>query len=216
MSSAATPAGRQDYFQRLLAIAEDAQVKRFALARAGDLELAEDALQQTYDAMARIKDPGGIADLKAYFYKVLIRAIYALRGQLGAILADDFPGLADASQDNAPRPVDETVAAKLLARGWLERFMAGRASLTAAVPGRSPDPGRYRELIASVAEQVLRSTVAGDVCDADGNPALRVAYPEWFAEGDGTAANAHQRFSRARADVRGLLQAIVSRDDLYP
>ena len=59
MSSATTPAERQDYLQRLLAIAEDAKVKRFALARAGDLELAEDALQQTYDSMARIKDPGG-------------------------------------------------------------------------------------------------------------------------------------------------------------
>ena len=28
-------------------------------------------------------------------------------------------------------------------------------------------------------------------------------------------ANAHQRFSRARADARGLLRAIVNRDDLY-
>ena len=149
MSSAATPAGRQDYLQRLLAIAEDAKVKRFALARAGDLELAEDALQQTYDTMARIKDPSGIQDLKPYFYKVLIRVIYALRGQLGAVLPDDFTALAEARQGKArgmalPRPVDETVAVNLLASGWLERFMTERASLTAAVPSRSSDPGRYQ------------------------------------------------------------------------
>jgi hypothetical protein len=75
---------------------------------------------------------------------------------------------------------------------------------------------RYSELIVSVAERVLRSIVKADVCDADGNPALRAAYPEWFADDDGTADNAHQRFSRARADVRGLLRAIVSRNDLYP
>lgn len=220
MSSAATPAGRQDYLQRLLVIAEDAQVRRFALARAGDLDLAEDALQQTYDTMARVKDPSRIADLKGYFYRVLIRAIYAQRGQLGATLLDDFTGLADADQGKTsgraiPRPVDETVATDLLARGWLSRFLAERASLTAAVPGRSADPGRYRELIASVAERILRSIVAGDVCDADRNQALRVAYPEWFAECGVPVANAHQRFSRARADVRRLLQAIVSRDDLY-
>ena len=221
MASAATPAERQDYLQRLLAIAEEAKVRRFALARAGDLELAEDAIQQTYDTMARIKDPSRIQDLRAYFYKVLIRAIYALRAQLGAILPDDFTGLADANQGNIsgwalPRPVDETVAVDLLAHGWLERFMAQRASLLAAVPSRSSDPGRYSELIVSVAEQVLRSLVAADVCDADGNHALRVAYPEWFAELGGKVSNAHQRFSRARADVRGLLRMIVNRDELYP
>jgi hypothetical protein len=171
--------------------------------------------------MARIKDPGGIEDPKAYFCRVLIRVITALRGQLGAILPDNFADLADAGLGSAlgvalPRPVDETVAANLLSESWLEHFTADRESLSAVVPGRSPDPARYRELIARVAGQVLRSIVTADVCDADGNPALRVAYPEWFAEDGGTADNANQRFSRARADVRGLLQAIVSRDDLYP
>ena len=67
----------------------------------------------------------------------------------------------------------------------------------------------------SVAEQVLRSIVAADMCDADSNQALRVAYPEWFAEHGGKVGNAHQRFSRARADVRSLLRVIVNRDDLY-
>ena len=202
-------------------IREDAQVKRLARARAGDSELADDALQQTYDAMARIKDPGRIEDLKAYFCRVLIRVINHLRGQLGAILSDDFASLVDACQGKArggalPRPVDEAVAGTLLARGWLERFTAERESLTAAVPGRPPDLARYREVIVSVAEQVLCSIVTADVCDADRNPALLAAYPEWFAEDGSTAGNAHQRFSRARADVRSLLRMIINRDDLYP
>lgn len=221
MSSAATSAERQDYLQRLQAIAEDAQVKRFALARAGDLDLAQDARQQTFDMMARIKDPSGIQDLRAYFYKVLVRVIYALRGQLGAVTLEDFTSLAEVSQGKAhagalARPVDETVALDLLARGWLERFMAQRESLTAVAPGRSDDPVRYRQLIVGVAEQILRSIVALDVCDADSNAALRAAYPEWFAESGGKVGNAHQRFSRARADVRGVLRMIVNRDDLYP
>jgi hypothetical protein len=171
--------------------------------------------------MARLQDPGGIEDLRAYFCRVLIRMINALRGQLGAVLPDDFTGLADACQAKArgealDSPVDETVAANMLTDGWLKRFTAERESLTAAVPGRSPDPSRYRELIVSVAEQVLKAIVTADVCDADGNPALRVAYPEWFADYGGTDGNAHQRFSRARADVRVLLRTIVSRNDLYP
>jgi DNA-directed RNA polymerase specialized sigma24 family protein len=220
MSSATTPAARQDYFQRLLAIREDAQIRRLARARAGNIDLAEDALQETFYAMARIKDPTGIEDLRAYFCRVLIRVINALRGQLGAVLPDDLTALVDAGRGKArgqpvPRPVDEAVAAGLLAQGWLERFAAERESLSAAVPGRSRDPGRYRQVIVRVAELVLRAIVTADVCDADGDPALRAAYPEWFAEDGSQADNLYQRFSRARADVHTLLRAIINRDDLF-
>lgn len=192
----------------------------FARARAGDHELAEDALQQTYVLMAQITDPERIQDLRAYFCRVLTRVVYALRGQLGAVLLDDFASTADAGQGGSaskapPRPLDESVVANQLAHRWLGRFIVERESLTAAVPGRSADPGRYQEVIVSVAEQVLRSIVSGDVCDADGNPALRAAYPGWFAEDRINVSNAYQRFSRARVDVRTLLKMIVSRDDLY-
>jgi len=169
--------------------------------------------------MARIKDPAGIEDLRAYFCRVLIRVINALRGQLGAILPDDLTTLIDTGQGKAcgqpiPQPMDEAVAANLLAQDWLERFAAERESLLAAVPGRSRDPVRYRRVIVSVAERVLRAIVTADVCDADDDPALRAAYPEWFAEDGSKADNLYQRFSRARADVRTLLRAIIPRDDL--
>jgi hypothetical protein len=214
------PAGRPDYIQQLVTIREDAKVRQLARTRAGDAELAEDALQETFEVLARIRHPEQIADLRAYFCRVLIRVIGRLRGQLGAILPDDFASLADTCQGQArngarPRPVDEAVAANLLAGGWLERFAANRASLTAEVPGRSRDFARYREVIARVAGQVLHSIVTGDVCDADSSAALRAAYPEWFAEDGLTAGNAFQRSSRARADVRDLLRKIITRDDLY-
>jgi hypothetical protein len=191
-----------------------------ARARAGDHELAEDALQQTFEVMAQITDPERIEDVRAYFCRVLTRVINALRGQLGAVLLDDFASTADACQGGSrsealPRPLDESVVVNLLAHGWLGRFIAEREYLTATVPGRSADPGRYQDLIVSVAEQVLRAIVSGDVCDADGNLALRTAYPDWFAEDGINVGNAYQRFSRARAEVRALLRMIVSRDELY-
>ena len=82
--------------------------------------------------MARIRDPSGIQDLRAYFCRVLIRVIYALRGQLGAILPDDLTALADTGQGQArdwapPRPVDELAAESLDARGWRQFELASAA-----------------------------------------------------------------------------------------
>ena len=81
-------------------------------------------------------------------------------------------------------------------------------------PGARTDPGRYRDLIVAVSEQVLRAILGGDVSEADSNEALRAAYPEWFGQNGRADNNAHQRLSRARADVRDLLKAVVSRDEL--
>jgi DNA-directed RNA polymerase specialized sigma24 family protein len=220
LSSLPTLAGRPEYFQQLQAIREDLQVIRLARTRARDPELAEDALQETFYAMARISDPGRIRDLKAYFCRVLIHVINALRGQLGALLPEDFPRVADerlpvASSTASLRSVEESAATNSLAREWLARFSAERTTLCAAVPSRSRDPGRYRELIVSTAEEVVRSIITGDVCDADSPPALRAAYPEWFADNDCSPGNIHQRFSRAHDDIQTLLKMIVKRDDLY-
>jgi hypothetical protein len=97
---------------------------------------------------------------------------------------------------------------------WLERFAALRADLREAVPGRSDDADRYRDVIVTVAERVLRAIVDGDVSRADVNQALRARYPEWFGREASAAGNGHQRFSRARADIRDLLKCVISRDEL--
>src|SRR5437660_1434792 len=82
----------------------------------------------------------------------------------------------------------------------------------ARVHRRSPDPGRYQMTIVTIAERLLRAIVAGDVSDADANPQLAAAYPEWFAEPRCTQNNRDQRCHRAREDLRDLLRTIVDHD----
>jgi hypothetical protein len=211
---------RRHFQERLLEIWQDPKVRSLALRRAGDVELATDALNQAYDAVAR-RGPEGIRDLRAYYCRTLINVVKNLICQFGPTLAEDFERVAESRQGKpgcqpVPRSVDETVCIRLLAVAWLEPFATLRSELAAQVPGRSHDPGRYRAVIAAVSERVLRANIAGDVSDADSGPELIAAYPEWFGE-PGCAENTrHQRFSRARADVRDLLRTIVSRDDLDP
>ena len=221
MPSTTTPAGRPEFHEELRKIREDPQVMAYVLALAGNLDLARDALNETYCAVARVRNPECIEDLRAYFCRVLRRTVNKLRYQLGATLLEDFDQAVEAHQDKPgchplpPQPVAETVSSGLLARDWLEPFAADREELASRVPGRSPRPAYYRGVVVAVSGQVLFAIVTGDVCDADSNPALRAAYPEWFAEADAAENTLHQRCSRARADVRRLLQSIIDRDDLY-
>lgn len=215
------PGRMQHHFQKqLLEIWQDSKVRGLALRRTGDLDLAQDALNQAYYAVAR-RGPEGIRDLRAYYCRTLINVANKLRYQFAPSSTGDFERIAESHQDNpdcqpVPRPVGETVCSRLLAVAWLEPFATRRGELGGQVPGRSPDPDRYRAVIVAASERVLRANVTGNVSDADSNPELIVAYPEWFAEPRCAENTRHQRFSRARADVRLLLSTIVSRDDLYP
>jgi hypothetical protein len=216
-----TPTGRSDFQWQLQKIWEDPQVRRLALARTRDPEVAQEALQEAYYAVARVRNTDEIRDLKGYFCRVLIRKTNSLLGLPRDISVEDIDGLADAPHcrtggEPLPPPFDEGVCSDLDMEILLSRFAAQRAGLSRAVPGRSADPRRYRDVIVAIAERVLVSIARRDVSDADGEPALTAAYPEWFAEPELPAGNLYQRFSRARADVRSLLQGIISRDDLLP
>ena len=222
MLTTTTPDRWPDFQQDLLAIRNDPGVRSLALRRARDPELAEDALQASYCAVARVANPAAIRNLRAYFCRVLLREVHRLRGQLGATLMEDFTSVADAYQGRsggnlpARRPLAETVSTHLLAEAWLEPFAARRQKLADDMPGRSPDPRRYRDVIVNVAERVLCRIITEEISDADYNTALSTAYPEWFDE-PGCAENTrHQRFRRAREDVRALLRRIISRGDLNP
>jgi DNA-directed RNA polymerase specialized sigma24 family protein len=85
-----TPDGQRDFQHDLLAILDDPKVRSLARRRAGDSELAMDALQAAYCAVARVEDPTAIRNLRAYFCQVLTHEVYRLLGQLGATLVEDF------------------------------------------------------------------------------------------------------------------------------
>lgn len=217
-----SPHGRPDFLQELLEIRNDPKVKSLARRRAGDADLAEDALQEAYCAVARVADPAAIRDLRAYFCQTLIRKVYHLLGQLGAASVNDLASLADARQErssihpSALRPVDETVITNLLDEARLRSFAASRRKLADAVPSRSADPDRYANVTVAVAEWVLRAGTTEVMRDFDLNAALTIAYPEWFQERGCAENTRHQRFRRAREDIRALLRTIINREDLKP
>jgi len=72
----------------------------------------------------------------------------------------------------------------------------------------------YRAVICDAAGQVLRDGINAEPNDADSNDAFRAAFPEYFAQPGASANLLHQRFRRAREDVKALLQAVVNRDEL--
>ena len=103
------------------------------------------------------------------------------------------------------RPIDDTVRILLLARSLRARLAARRKSLLAAIPARSDDPRRYRTVIYDSIEQVLIDGLNGEASDADSNDAFRATYPGYFARPGASANLLHQRFRRAREDVKALL-----------
>ena len=202
---------------KLLAIWQDPEVRRLAARRAADSDLAQDALLAAVAAVARVNNLASIENLKAYFCRVLINEVYRLRGQLTAARPCDPATLAVMSdaETSAPPSAEEAVT-RLLARAWLERFRAQRVPLRAAVPGRSRQPTRYRDLIVQTAEHIMRTALDGNVSWADCNETLQAALPDWFGQAGSAENTSHKHLSRARRDVQDVLKAIISRDELLP
>lgn len=209
---------RSDYLERLAVIREDPQVKNLARRRAEDPELAKDALQEAFYAMAKM-DPAQIEDLRKYFCTVVTHTAHRLRGQLRAAVVDDAAGLVDGcgrklGGESLPPAFDEAVHTDMVADDWRGRLDMNYVALASNVPGRSPHPDRYRNVIAAVSKEMLNAILAGDFRDIDLNVAMRATYPEWFAEQGVDISNIYQRFTRARADIRDLLKTVIRPDEL--
>jgi hypothetical protein len=206
------------FLDDLAKLVQDPAIRRLAERRARCRELAEDALQDTFRAVAQTQHPEAIADLRAFFCKSLIRAIYRQLTLSAPIPAEDIAAIADSRQGlassgtSAPASVESEADLRLLAEAALTRLERDRAELMAMVPARSDDPRRYRRMIVAVTERILRLLFEGPVATADWNAVLRLEYPQLCGE-PGLAHDAlYQRLSRARADIQSLLRVILPRD----
>ena len=211
------------FLDDLAKLVEDPEVRRLAERRARSHELAEDALHETFRAVAQTQNPEAIRDLRAFFCKSLIHEINHQLARSVPVLTEDICAISDRRQDHtssagaSPSASAESEAhVRLLAEAALTRLERDHARLMASVPARSDDPRRYRSTIIAAARTILRLLFEGHVTSADWNVVLKSEYPQWCDE-PGLARDAiDQRLSRARGDVQSLLQAIFTRDELAP
>jgi hypothetical protein len=205
---------RASFFDELAAIAQDPRVKRLALRRAGDPDLAEDALQQAYCAVALVDRPDRIDNLHAYFRRVLVRTTDRLLAYSGATAVD--PGdLALLSGDRGlllqaiSADFESELHTVLQVEGWLTRLRNEQDWLAASVPRRSEDPGRYQTAIIAAAGKILGMVMDGNVDGEDWTAILRSEYPEWFARPDVPGHVRTRRLQDARKDARTLLKGLL-------
>jgi DNA-directed RNA polymerase specialized sigma24 family protein len=206
------------FLDDLAELVEDAAVRRLAVRRTRSRELAEDALQDTFRAVAQTSNPEAIEDLRAFFCKSLIHTINRQFTLSVPIPAEDIGAIADSRRGHSssgpspPACVASEVNLHLLVEAALIRLERDRAELMAMVPARSDDPFRYRYMIIAATRTILRLLFEGPVTMPDWNAVLRSEYPQWCDE-PGLAHDAmYQRLGRARADVKFLLRAIMPRE----
>jgi DNA-directed RNA polymerase specialized sigma24 family protein len=176
--------------------------------------VAYDALQETYYAVARVRDPEHITDLRKYFCRVLQRQVVELLEVAGPLPVEDLDALVAARSNGARSPgapVEDRAVRSMQGAAWLRRL--ARLPVV-SVPGRSADSRRYQSVIVDIARCVVPALLEGEVSTADMDQLLARAYPEWFADAGASRATYHQRLSRGRRDVRTVLASVVSRNEL--
>lgn len=218
MSNLKPPHRSADFSRELLAIASDPRIMSLARRRVGDRDLAEDVIQEAVYIISRVTNPERIANLRAYFYTVVIHEAARLRTMQGKLVLDD-PEVAAGARRTAGRGLrttEDAIVVRLMAQTWIAQFRQLEQQLRATIPGRSARPERYRDHIVATAEAFLEAVALNEASGEGTREKLVDAYPEWFAE-PGCAQNTRdQRFSRAHADLWELLRQVVAREDLLP
>jgi hypothetical protein len=196
-------------YDELASIASDPGMYRHARRVAG--ELAGDALQETWYAVAQAGSREPIGNLGGYFYRTLVNISRRMRAEIAqqATPVDD-PAAASAARrgrDQATASAESIALPRLLAAARRERLRRCRPELLRKIPACSPDPDRYQDVILAAAERMLADE--GPASRAEINAALTATYPEWFDAPDGTPANTYQRRCRARESIRQVLAAVI-------
>lgn len=196
-------------YDQLAAIVADPVMRRHARRLAGDL--AEDLLQQTWYAVARASTRGPIANLRGYFYRVMVNAAKRMREDIArqGIPVDD-PVAAAGSRHGpalAAASAEDDAMLRLLSAARRELLRRRRAELRQSVSACSHDPKRYRDVILGLAEALLAAD--GPASRAEVNEALVAAYPEWFDALGLAAAAKYQRRCRGRDDLWRVLADVM-------
>src|SRR5258708_14684686 len=71
------------FHERLAALRQNGDIRRYAIKLARNRDMAEDALQETYYAIARVSNPPGVSDLPSYFRRALRNQVMRLTEQAG-------------------------------------------------------------------------------------------------------------------------------------
>jgi Sigma-70 region 2 len=205
----------EPFIALLVQVRQDPAIWRLACRWAGCPELARDGLQDAFIQVATFHDRDRIVNVRAYFCSVLYNEIIRQRRQVAAVTRLDPQELADVYQGAGSRASGDLLLVEDLAewharcQHWLSRFVSSRTELLATVPGSSADPARYRQLVMTIAENVLREAPYGCMSPPELTATLRAGYPEWFESARLAAGTRHQRLSRARRDITRVLAAIV-------
>jgi len=110
------------FHEHLLKLCTDPGIWRFALRRAGHRDLAEDAIQETYYSVSRVKNPEHIRDVRAFFCRSLSHEISHQRGQQTPVPVEDT--FVAAVGPGSPSP--------LIATKWSDRKNAEKPNASAA------------------------------------------------------------------------------------
>ena len=196
-------------YDELTAITTDPVMRRHARRLAHDL--ADDLLQQTWYAVARVLAREPIDNLRGYFYRVMARTAWRMRDDVTrqGIPADDPLAAAGPRRglELAAAPAEDEALLRLLNAARRDLLRRRRAELRQEIPACSPDPDRYRDAIVDITGRLLADDGPDDRTEI--NDALIAAYPEWFAAPEAAAAARYQRRCRGRADIMRVVGAVI-------
>jgi DNA-directed RNA polymerase specialized sigma24 family protein len=207
------------FADRLALLRQDPGIRSFARRIARNRELADDALQEAYYAVSRVKDPTAIKDLRSYFCRAVRNQVIGMSRQPCPRPAAEIDTMLAATTSDGPHPSlhGSPCEASGIRSAQRARWLASiTGPLTSEIPGRSDEPDRYRLAVAEVARWALEALMDGELSTADMNDLLISRHQEWFAAAGSYTNTCHQRLSRARRDAFTLLGAVISRDELRP
>ena len=222
MGDTSTPDGSSDFRRQVQEILRDPKVIAFAVRRARNPDLADDALQSAYLHIISVEHPENIRNLRSYCFTTVANEIRALYTLPRPVLVDDVETITAPQPSLAlygpvcERSVADQACTTAQAQVWLTRHAGLRGSSPATVPGRSARPRpiprghpRRRETGSP------RPAQPGPVATLPSPMVLGVAYPPPTSPTRPPLPNTlHQRISRARDDIKALLRSIVNRDEL--